>query len=58
MRVLFLGMGGQFTQIVLERLLNAGVEVCALLLSGPQLHPLPTRNRLVSFFLVNINVKY
>ncbi len=40
MRVLFLGMGGQFTQIVLERLLNAGVEVCALLLSGPQLHPL------------------
>lgn len=40
MRVLVLGMGGQYTQIVLERLLNADAEVCALLLSGPQLHPL------------------
>lgn len=37
MRVLFLGMKGQFTRIVLERLLAAGVEVCGLLLSGPQL---------------------
>jgi len=44
MRVLFLGMGGQFTRIVLERLLtvcmNVGVDVCGLLLSGPELRPL------------------
>ncbi len=40
MRVLFLGMQGQFTRIVLERLLTAGVEVCGLLLAGPQLRPL------------------
>ncbi len=40
MRVLFLGMQGQFTRIVLERLLAAGVEVCGLLLSGPRLRPL------------------
>ena len=40
MRVLFLGMQGQFTRIVLERLLTAGVEVCGLLLSGPLLRPL------------------
>ncbi|MBX3049865.1 MAG: hypothetical protein KF753_00250 [Caldilineaceae bacterium] len=40
MRVLFLGMGGQFTRIVLERLLATGVDVCGLLLSGPELRPL------------------
>jgi len=40
MRVLFLGMGGQFTRIVLGRLLAAGVDVCGLLLSGPELGPL------------------
>lgn len=40
MRVLFLGMQGQFTRIVLERLLAAGVNVCGLLLSGPKLQPL------------------
>jgi len=40
MRVLFLGMKGQFTRVVLERLLAAGVEVCGLLLSGPTLRPL------------------
>ncbi|MBI3959788.1 MAG: hypothetical protein HY328_13340 [Chloroflexi bacterium] len=40
MRVLFLGMQGQFTRIVLERLLAASVEVCGLLLSGPVLRPL------------------
>lgn len=40
MRVLFLGMQGQFTRIILERLLAAGVEVCGLLLSGPVLRPL------------------
>lgn len=40
MRVLFLGMQGQFTRIVLEWLLTAGVEVCGLLLSGPVLRPL------------------
>lgn len=39
-RVLFLGMQGQFTRGVLERLLAAGVEVCGLLLSGPVLRPL------------------
>ncbi|RLT38400.1 MAG: hypothetical protein DWI57_12055 [Chloroflexi bacterium] len=39
-RLLFLGMQGQFTRIVLERLLAAGVEVCGLLLSGPILRPL------------------
>lgn len=39
-RVLFVGMQGQFTRIVLERLLAAGVEVCGLLLSGPVLGPL------------------
>ena len=39
-RVLFLGMQGQFTRIVLGRLLTAGVEVCGLLLSGPILRPL------------------
>lgn len=44
MRVLFLGMGGQFTRIVLERVLKSGDgnggDVCALLLSGPELRPL------------------
>lgn len=44
MRVLFVGMGGQFTRIVLERVLErggrTGGEVCALLLSGPELRPL------------------
>lgn len=39
-RVLFVGMQGQFTRIVLERLLTAGMEVCGLLLSGPVLRPL------------------
>lgn len=34
-------MQGQFTRIVLERLLAAGVEICGLLLSGPGLRPLP-----------------
>jgi len=37
MRILFLGMQGQFTRIVLERLLAGGVDVCGLLLSGPVL---------------------
>lgn len=39
-RVLFLGMQGQFTRIVLERLRAADVDVCGLLLSGPVLRPL------------------
>ena len=41
MRVLFLGLQGDFTRIVLERLLAAGAEPCALILSGPRLRPLP-----------------
>ncbi len=40
MRVLFLGMQGQFTRIVLEQLVNAGTDVCGLLISGPKLRPL------------------
>lgn len=40
MRLLFAGMQGQFTRIVLEGLLAAGVDICALLLSGPILRPL------------------
>jgi len=40
MRILFLGMGGAFTRIVLERLLTAGGEICGLLLSGPLFRPL------------------
>lgn len=40
MRLLFLGLQGDFTRIVLERLLTAGVELCGLILSGPRLRPL------------------
>ena len=36
MRVLFMGMSGQFSAIVLERLLAGDVEVAAVLLSGPK----------------------
>ncbi len=44
MRALFMGMSGQFSAIVLERLLASDIEVSAVLLSGPKggsLRPLP-----------------
>lgn len=40
MRTLFMGMSGQFSLIVLERLLARGINVVAVLLSGPKHVPL------------------
>ena len=40
MRTLFMGMSGQFSHIVLERLLARGINVVAVLLTGPKNVPL------------------
>ena len=42
MRLLFLGMSGRFSHIVLERLLAADVEVAAVLLAVERFRPLPS----------------
>lgn len=40
MRVLFLGMSAPFSQIVLDRLLSAGVDIAAVLIAGARSRPL------------------
>ena len=58
MRVLYLGMLGEFSRLPLEKLLAAGVDVCGVVTSGeksadgPPIRPLPPRTPVTSLPLL------